>query len=92
MCWRLAVGVTAGRVIVSNHPAPAGAGSSRRNRPRVPRPLFVETRRHVPYLDELTDTEAAAVGWAAARVAAALRGALDREYVFAATPVTVNGG
>ncbi len=45
MCWRLAVSVTAGRVIVSNHPAPAGAGSSRRNRPRVPRP---PVRRDAP--------------------------------------------
>ena len=46
--------------------------------------LFVETRRHVPYLDELTDAEAAAVGRAAARAAAALRRALDPEHVFAA--------
>jgi diadenosine tetraphosphate (Ap4A) HIT family hydrolase len=46
--------------------------------------LFVETRRHVPYLDQLTGAEAATVGWAAARAAAALRSALDPEHVFAA--------
>ncbi len=46
--------------------------------------LFVETRRHAPYLDELTDAEAGAVGWAASRAAAALRGELDPEQVFSA--------
>jgi len=45
--------------------------------------LFIETRRHVPYLDQLTDAEAAAVGWTAARAAAALRSELDLEHVFA---------
>ena len=46
--------------------------------------LFVETRRHASYLDELTDAEATAVGWAAARAAKALRHALDPEAVFSA--------
>ena len=46
--------------------------------------LFVETRRHAPHLDELTDAEARTVGWAAARGARALRHLLDPEAVFSA--------
>lgn len=46
--------------------------------------LFIETRRHAPYLDELTDAEATTVGWAAARGAKALRHTLDPEAVFSA--------
>src|SRR5687767_11564449 len=46
--------------------------------------LFVETRRHAPYLADLTDAEAAAVGRAAARTAAALRAELQAEFVFSA--------
>ena len=46
--------------------------------------LFIESRRHVPHLDQLTDAEAATVGRAAARAAAALRSELDAEHVFAA--------
>src|SRR5690606_21896417 len=37
----------------------------------VPGYLFVETIRHAPTLADLTDDEAAAVGWAARRAAAA---------------------
>jgi diadenosine tetraphosphate (Ap4A) HIT family hydrolase len=46
--------------------------------------LFVETRRHAPHIDELTDTEAATVGWAAVRGAKALRRTLEPEAVFSA--------
>ncbi|MBM2615908.1 HIT domain-containing protein [Actinoplanes sp. LDG1-06] len=46
--------------------------------------LFIESRRHAPYLDDLTDNEASAVGLAAARSARALRAALDPEAVFSA--------
>ena len=46
--------------------------------------LFIETRRHVPYFDQLTDAEAISVGWAAVRSARAIRQTLDPEYVFAA--------
>lgn len=46
--------------------------------------LFIETRRHVPYVDQLTDAEATAVGWAAVRAAKAIRHTLDPDYVFAA--------
>jgi len=46
--------------------------------------LFVETRRHAPYLDDLTDAEASAVGRAARTAAAALRAELDVEHVFSA--------
>jgi diadenosine tetraphosphate (Ap4A) HIT family hydrolase len=46
--------------------------------------LFVETRRHAPYLADLTDVEAAAVGWAARRAAFGLRSELGAEFVFSA--------
>jgi diadenosine tetraphosphate (Ap4A) HIT family hydrolase len=45
---------------------------------------FIETRRHARYIDELTDTEATTVGWAAARGAKAFRSTLDPEAVFSA--------
>ena len=46
--------------------------------------LFVETKRHAPYLADLTEEEAAAVGRAAASVARALRAETDAEFVFSA--------
>ncbi|HEX6445819.1 MAG TPA: hypothetical protein VF053_12080 [Streptosporangiales bacterium] len=46
--------------------------------------LIVETRRHAPYLDGLTDAEAAAVGMAARTAARALRRELDVAFVHAA--------
>jgi diadenosine tetraphosphate (Ap4A) HIT family hydrolase len=46
--------------------------------------LFIETRRHAPHIDELTDAEASTVGWAAARAAKALRHNLNPEAVFSA--------
>jgi len=46
--------------------------------------LFVETLRHAPHLDDLTDVEAAAVGSAARRAAIAVRAELDPEHVFSA--------
>jgi diadenosine tetraphosphate (Ap4A) HIT family hydrolase len=46
--------------------------------------LFVESVRHVPYLDHLTEPEAEAVGRAVRRAAVALRAALDPEHVFSA--------
>jgi ATP adenylyltransferase len=46
--------------------------------------LFVETIRHVPYLDSLTDAEAAAVGIAVSRLARGMRAELPAEHVFTA--------
>ncbi len=46
--------------------------------------LFVETRRHAAYLDELTDAEAGAVGRAVRRAARGLRAELGAEFVFSA--------
>jgi ATP adenylyltransferase len=46
--------------------------------------LFVESRRHAPHLDQLTDAEATTVGWAAARAARALTRTLGPEAVFSA--------
>jgi diadenosine tetraphosphate (Ap4A) HIT family hydrolase len=46
--------------------------------------LFVETRRHVPELGDLTGDEAAAVGRAAARWSHALQAVAGAEHVYAA--------
>jgi ATP adenylyltransferase len=46
--------------------------------------VFVETRRHAPFVDSLTEAEAAAVGVAAWRAARALRAELRPEFVFSA--------
>jgi len=46
--------------------------------------LFVETRRHVPYLTDLDDIEAAAVGRTVRRAALGLRAELDADFVFSA--------
>jgi diadenosine tetraphosphate (Ap4A) HIT family hydrolase len=46
--------------------------------------LFIESDRHAPYLDDLTDVEAAALGRLRTRLARALRAELDVEHVFAA--------
>ena len=46
--------------------------------------LLVVTRRHAPYVADLTDDEAAAVGRAVVLSAGALRAELDPEYVFSA--------
>lgn len=43
--------------------------------------LFVETRRHVPSIDGLTDDEAAAFGRTTTRLARALRAELDVAFV-----------
>lgn len=43
--------------------------------------VYLESRRHVPYLDQLSDAEAAAVGWAVARLARGLRAELDVEFI-----------
>lgn len=45
--------------------------------------LVVETSRHAPYVDSLTDQEAAALGLARRRAAAALRAELEIEAVHA---------
>ncbi len=45
--------------------------------------VFIETTRHVPYVHQLTDAEATAVGRVRTRVAAALAAELPVEYVFA---------
>ena len=44
--------------------------------------VFLETTRHVPYVHQLTEAEAAAIGRIRTRVAAALAAELDVEYVF----------
>lgn len=46
--------------------------------------LYVETRRHVPYLADLTDSEAEAVGRVVRRAAHGLRTELAAEFVFSA--------
>jgi diadenosine tetraphosphate (Ap4A) HIT family hydrolase len=43
---------------------------------------FIEPRRHVPYLDQLSDEEASAVGLIRTRLAAALKAELAVEHVF----------
>lgn len=45
--------------------------------------VFIETMRHVAYVDDLTDAEARAVGWARSRVARAFRAELDIDFVHA---------
>lgn len=63
-------------VVVSHRPLTEG-------RP-VPGYLFVETRRHVATVADLTASEAAEVGRAVSLAAHALRAALAPEYVFSA--------
>lgn len=46
--------------------------------------LFVESRRHVPSWDALTEAEAGAIARAAWRAARGLRAELDPEFVFSA--------
>lgn len=46
--------------------------------------VFVETRRHVPYLADLTDAEAEAVGRTVRRAASGLRAELGVDFVFSA--------
>lgn len=46
--------------------------------------VFVETRRHTPYLADLSDAEAVSVGRAAARAARGLRAELHADFVFSA--------
>jgi diadenosine tetraphosphate (Ap4A) HIT family hydrolase len=46
--------------------------------------LFLETRRHVPYLADLDDAEAAAIGRVASRLARGLRTELRADFVFSA--------
>jgi ATP adenylyltransferase len=46
--------------------------------------LYIETDRHAPYLADLTQEEAAALGRIRSVLAAALRDAFDPEFVFAA--------
>jgi diadenosine tetraphosphate (Ap4A) HIT family hydrolase len=46
--------------------------------------LFLETRRHVPYLADLNDDEAEAIGRAARRLARGLRAELNADFVFSA--------
>ncbi|HJW20930.1 MAG TPA: hypothetical protein VJ506_00725 [Candidatus Limnocylindrales bacterium] len=46
--------------------------------------LYIESDRHVAYLGDLTDDEAAALGRLRTRLAAALRFSVDPEFVFAA--------
>ena len=46
--------------------------------------LYVETRRHVPYLADLTDREAETIGRAVRRAALGLRTELGADFVFSA--------
>jgi histidine triad (HIT) family protein len=44
----------------------------------------IETKRHAPYLSDLTDEEAEAVGRVASRLSRAMKAVLGADYVFAA--------
>jgi ATP adenylyltransferase len=46
--------------------------------------LYVETRRHVPYLADLSDAEAEAIGRTVRRAALGLRTELGADFVFSA--------
>jgi ATP adenylyltransferase len=46
--------------------------------------VFIESQRHAPYLHDLTDEEAAAVGRAAGRVARGLQSELEVDFVHTA--------
>jgi ATP adenylyltransferase len=46
--------------------------------------LFIESDRHVPYLDDLSDDEAEALGRLRTRLAAALRAEVSPQHIFAA--------
>jgi ATP adenylyltransferase len=46
--------------------------------------LFIETRRHVPYLDHLTEEEAAGIGRVRRRLALGLKASVDASHVFSA--------
>lgn len=46
--------------------------------------LFIESDRHAPYLDDLTDDESAALGRLRSRLARALRAELAPQHVFSA--------
>jgi diadenosine tetraphosphate (Ap4A) HIT family hydrolase len=43
---------------------------------------FVEPRRHVPGLADLTDAEAQAIGWLIARLSRAIKAELNAEHVY----------
>jgi len=67
---------------VVSHLAPAAPG--RPGGPVYLGHLFVEPRRHVPGLADLTGDEARAVGWWCTRASRALREAAGAEHVYAA--------
>ena len=67
---------------VVSHLAPAAPGRS--GGPVYLGHLFVEPRRHVPGLADLTGDEARAVGWGCTRASRALREAAGAEHVYAA--------
>jgi len=46
--------------------------------------LFIESDRHAPYVDDLTDEEASALGRLRTRLVSALRAEVSPEHVFAA--------
>ncbi len=50
----------------------------------VPGYLYVETRRHAPYLADLSEGEAGAIGRAIRRAALGLRSELSADFVFSA--------
>ena len=69
-------------LVVVSHLTPAAPG--RAGGPVYLGHLFVEPRRHVPGLGDLTGDEARAVGWWCARASRALREAAGAEHVYAA--------
>jgi len=69
-------------LVVVSHLSPAAPG--RPGGPVYLGHLFVEPRRHVPGLADLTGGEARAVGWWCARASRALREAAGAEHVYAA--------
>ncbi|MFR9776565.1 HIT family protein [Micromonospora sp. MS34] len=66
-----------GQLMISHHPVgPDGTALLGH--------LFVETRRHVPYLTDLTEGEAEAIGRMVRRTAVGLRAELRPDFVFTA--------
>ena len=69
-------------LVIVSHLSPGGPG--RDGRPVYLGYLFVEPRRHVPGLADLTEPEARAVGSWSARASRALRDVAGADHVYAA--------
>jgi histidine triad (HIT) family protein len=69
-------------LIMVSHLSPDAPGRS--GRPVYLGHLFVESRRHVPGMADLTDAEARAAGWWCTQASRALREVAGAEHVYAA--------